>query len=61
MATLTEKLLLLPSLGLVLGETTLAAVTGPFRSKDAAPTLLEHVVNTLVRGLIAHLTIGQMQ
>jgi len=61
MATITDKLLLFPTLGLVLGQTTLAAVTGPFRGSEGAPTYLEHVLNTLVRSLITNMSIEQIQ
>jgi len=61
MATITDKLLVLPALGLVVGKTTLAAATGPFRGSEGAPTYLEHVLNTFVRGLLTHMSTEQIQ
>lgn len=61
MATVTDKLLLLPTLGLILGQTSLAAVTGPFRGSEGAPTYFEHVLNTFVRSLVTNMSIEQIQ
>lgn len=61
MATLSDKLLVVPTLSLALGSTVLAALTGPFRGKDEAPTYGEHVLNTLLRSLLTNLTIEQTQ
>lgn len=61
MATLTDKLLVVPTLGLILGKTCLAAATGPFRGKEGAPTFSEHVLNTFVRGLVTNMSIEQIQ
>lgn len=61
MATITDKLFFVPTLSLVLGKTTLAAATGPFRGKDGAPTYFEHVFHTFIRGLLTHMSIEQIQ
>jgi hypothetical protein len=61
MTTVTEKLLVVPTLGLILGKVALAAATGPFRGSEGAPTYREHVVNTLTRGILMNMSIGQMQ
>ncbi|KAK5943621.1 hypothetical protein PMZ80_004629 [Knufia obscura] len=61
MATLTDKLLIVPTLGLILSKVTYAAVTGPFRGSEGAPTYFEHVMNTLVRGLVTHMSTEQIQ
>lgn len=61
MATLTDKILFFPTVGLILANTTLAAVTGPFRGKEGAPTYFEHVINTLVRSVLSYCRIEQLQ
>jgi len=61
MTTLTDKLLVVPTLGLVLGKTAIAAATGPFRGSEGAPTYLEHVVNTFTRSLLMHISVAQVQ
>lgn len=61
MATITDKLLVLPTLGLILGQTSLAAVTGLFRGSEGAPTYFEHVLNTFIRCLLTYMSIEQIQ
>ncbi len=60
-ATLVDKALVLPQAGLLLSKVALAAVTGPFRGSEGAPTYFEHVMNTLVRSLLNSFSIEQLQ
>lgn len=61
MASLTDKLMIGPALGLILGKTLVGTAAAPFRGAEGAPTFGEHVRNTLLRNLIHTLTIEQMQ
>lgn len=60
-ATITDKLLIVPNLGLVIAYAILAALTGPFRGNEGAPTYKEHIVNTLIRSALTNLSIEQVQ
>lgn len=60
-ASLYDKVAILPIAGLVIGGTLAAAITGPFRGSDAAPTYGEHVGNALVRGFTTHMRIQTAQ
>lgn len=59
--TLTDKLLLPPKLLYIIASTVYAAITGPFRGPEGAPTYGQHVIISGTRRLITDLTIGQAQ
>lgn len=60
-ASLYDKVLVLPVAGLIVSKTIAAAVTGPFRGPDGAPTYGEHIINTMMRGVTTNMRIETAQ
>lgn len=60
-ATFKDKALLVPTISLVIGRALLAFIGSPFRGKDGAPTVSEHVANTAMRTLFLHTNVAQLQ
>ena len=51
----------LPNTGLVMSNAALAVIGGPFRGKDQAKTMGEHLQRNLYRALFSRFSVGQLQ
>ncbi|KIV82443.1 hypothetical protein PV11_04556 [Exophiala sideris] len=60
-ATFKDKALLVPAFSLVIARALLAFIASPFRGKDGAPTVSEHVINTALRTFFLHTSVAQLQ
>lgn len=60
-ATLVEKILVVPLLFGIVARVLLSIPEYPFRGKDGATTLSEHILCTAFLSVFSYLSIGQLQ